>query len=167
MAKVESDNLNFDELTPAAEPVVLTEEPAADDAGAPIEAKPDEKKNEKDEDDTAEDSGIEEPENKLPDYLALGGVIFVPLILLVLAWFQYLFFSTAIYFIGLVFIPYGVWLGRKKNTVYTVFLGCVAAALLTAAYFLWTEIGRYNFDLGAQEAKQRVSVVAAPTGRYV
>ncbi len=163
MAKIEDDNLKFDELMPSGEPAVLTEESAADVAGAPIEAKPDEKKNEKDEDEIAEGK---EP-NKLPDYLALGGAIFVPLILLALAWFQYLYFSTAIYFVGLVFIPYGVWLGRKKNTVYTVFLACVAASLLTAAYFLWIEIGRYNFDLGAQEAKQRASVVVVPMGPYV
>ncbi len=53
-----------------------------------------------------------------------------------------------------------LWLGHKTNTVYVVILGCVLAAVLTAVYCLWTEMERYNFDIKAQEAKQRVTMTA-------
>ena len=47
-------------------------------------------------------------------------------------------------------------MGRKTNTVFVVFLGCVLAAVLTAVYCLWMELARYKFDIKAQDAKQRV-----------
>jgi hypothetical protein len=106
----------------------------------------------------------EEPPAKLPFYVEIGCAIGLAVIVLALAWCGVWFFSTAIYLIGLGLIPYGLWLGRRTNTVYTIFLGCVAAALLTAIYCLWIEMGRYRFDVRARAAKQRVSFTAGLPG---
>ena len=53
-------------------------------------------------------------------------------------------------------------MGRKTNTVFVVILGCVLAAVLTSVYCLWMELVRYKFDIKAQDAKQRVSMVSRP-----
>ena len=102
----------------------------------------------------------ETPPNKLPVYLEYAGLACIPLILLVLGYSEVvLFFSTALYLIALGLIPYGIWKGRETNTVFTVILGCALAAVFTAIFCLWMEFGRYQFDLKAQEVKQRVSMV--------
>jgi hypothetical protein len=90
------------------------------------------------------------------EWVALGCLA---LALLAVGYFGVIFFSTAIYAIALVSIGYSIWLGRKTNTVYTVFLGCALAAVVTIAYFLWLEIGRYQFDVRARGATSRVSVL--------
>ena len=92
---------------------------------------------------------------KLPIYLEWGGAIGIPVIILALAWFEVLYFSTALYVISVGFIPYGIWKGRETNTVYTVILGCTLVAVLTAIYCLWLEVGRYNFEV---KAKQRAGI---------
>ena len=101
----------------------------------------------------------ETPPNKLPVYLEYAGLACIPLILLVLGYSEVVFFSTALYLIGLGLIPYGIWKGRETNTVFTVILGCALAAVFTAIFCLWMEFGRYQFDVKAQEVKQRVSMV--------
>jgi hypothetical protein len=101
----------------------------------------------------------ERPPNKLPLYLEYAGLACIPLILLVLGYFGVVFFSTALYLIALGLIPYGIWKGRETNTVFTVILGCALAAVFTAIFCLWMEFGRYQFDVKAQEVKQRVSMV--------
>jgi len=166
VAKIDGDAPNHEELTPTEETVADASAVPAAAETAEVEAAEEQPKAavEKAEEEAAE---VEPAPNLLPDYLALAGAVVVPLILLALAWLGYAAFSTAIYFIGLVWIPYGLWLGRKKINVYTVFLGCVAAVLLTAVYFLWTELARYNFDIGAKEAKQRVGAVVKPPARIV
>jgi len=92
-------------------------------------------------------------------YLVIGGVIGVPVVFLVIAWLGLLNYSTAVYITCLGFLPLVLWMGRKTNTVYTVFLGCIIAVLLTCVYLLWVVLGKYNFDVKAQEAKQRVGMV--------
>ncbi len=175
MANVEDENPNFDELkTPgeeaAAEEPVLEDEAApadgADEQLQPVEAADEAEvkaeKTEEGEEKEAEESEKEEAKKeagKLPFVVELAGVIGVPVVLLALFWFEIIFFSTTIFLIGISFIPYGIWKGRKSNTVFTVFLGCTLAALLTAAYCLWMEMGRYHFDFKAQEAKQRVGML--------
>ena len=92
-----------------------------------------------------------------PFYVELAGVIGLPVIVLVLAWSGVWLLSTAVFLIGLGFIPYGLWLGRRTNTIYTIFLGCMLAALLTATYCLWIEMGRYGFEVKPRKAKLRFS----------
>jgi uncharacterized protein (DUF58 family) len=75
-----------------------------------------------------------------------------------LAWFEVMDFSTAVYIIGLGFLPLILWMGRMTNTVYVVFLGCILAALLTCLYCLWVMLAQYRFDVKASEAKQRVAM---------
>jgi len=173
VANIEDENLNIDELkTPgeeaAAEEPVLEDEAApadgADEQLQPVEAtdaeavEAEEAEVKAEETEEGEEEEAEKKPGKLPLYWELAGVIGVPVVLLALFWFKIIFFSTTIFLIGVGFIPYGLWRGRRSNTVFTVFLGCTLAALLTAAYCLWMELGRYQFDLKAQEAKQRVGM---------
>ena len=111
------------------------------------------------EDEEGEQPEEERPPNKLPLYLEYAGLACIPLILLVLGYSEVVFFSTALYLIALGLIPYGIWKGRETNTVFTVILGCALAAVFTAIFCLWMEFGRYQFDLKAQEVKQRVTMV--------
>ena len=118
----------------------------------PTEAEAPEKKEQE------EEEGQEKEPSQSPMYLEWGIVIFVPLILLVLAVLHLFSFPTAVYLIALAGIPYGLWKGRQMLDVYTLFLACALAAILTAAYVMWLEIARYHYDLRAGEAKQRVSM---------
>jgi hypothetical protein len=69
-------------------------------------------------------------------------------------------YATAVYLVGLTFIPLLLWLGRKTNTVYVVFLGIVIAGLMTGIYYLWVILADgYHFDVKASEAKQRVGMI--------
>jgi hypothetical protein len=98
--------------------------------------------------------------SKLPVYLPIACAICLPIIALAFAFLGNLYYSTAIYIIALGYIPLALWASRRTNTVFVVFLGCVLAAVLTAVYCLWMEIGQYNYDIKAQEAKQKtVSLV--------
>lgn len=95
---------------------------------------------------------------KVPNFVEWGCVIGLPVLLVLLALVNVVYLSTAVYVIAVGFIPYGIWKGRATNTVYTVILGCTLAAVLTAIYCLWLEVGRYQFDIKAREAKQRGSM---------
>ncbi len=167
MANVEDENPNIDELktpgeeTAAEEPVLEGEAAPADEADEqlqPVEAD-DEAEVKAEETKEGGEEEAEEKAGRLPLVVELAGVIGVPVVLLALFWFKIIFFSTAIFLIGIGFIPYGIWKGRKSNTVFTVFLGCTLAALMTATYCLWMVMGRYHFDFKAQEAKQRVGML--------
>ena len=81
----------------------------------------------------------------------------LPVILLGLAVVNFVFFSTAIYLVAMGYTFLGLWIYRRTNTLYTVLLGCALAAVLTAVYCLWIEMGNYEFDLKAKDAKQRIS----------
>ncbi len=160
MANVEGENPNLDALKVSGEEAVSAE-PAAiasPDLAAPTgEATAEPVQAEQAETETAEVEGAKEPGNLLV-YLEWGGAIGIPAIILAFAWLEVLYFSTALYAISVGFIPYGIWQGRKTNTVYTVILGCTLVAVLTAIYCLWLEVGRYRFDIKAQNAKQRVGM---------
>jgi hypothetical protein len=179
VANTEGDIPNFDNLDllgdehaaaePTAEPaepeiVEINEgEPAAAVLPAEEEAEPvrlaDEKEEERKEHEPDERLFEEKEPSKLPLYLPVAVAIGLPVIALALALVNVWTYSTAVYVIALGFIPLGLWLGRKTNTVYVVIMGCVLAALLTAVYCLWMYLARYNFDVKAQDAKQRVSMV--------
>ena len=178
MAKSEDDIPNFDNLdTPddelaPAEPVAEAAEPEVVEI---VEAEPAavtppaeevaelvpsaETKEEAQEEEEPEEKGP----SKLPLYLPVAAAVGLPVIALVGA---FLFaggtigaVSTAVYIIALGYIPLALWMGRTTNTVFVVILGCVLAAVLTSVYCLWMELGRYKFDIKAQDAKQRVGVV--------
>ena len=174
MANVEDENPNFDELkmpgeeAAAEEPILEDEAAPVDGADEPLQAveatdaeavEADEAEVKAEETEDGGEKDAEKEAGKLPLVLELAGVIGVPVVLLALFWFQIILFSTTIFLIGIGLIPYGLWRGRKSNTVFMVFLACTLAALLTAAYCLWLEMGRYQFDFKAQEAKQRVGML--------
>ncbi len=126
------------------EPAQGAEESPAEEAG-PAETAP-------------EQPEAEKPPSKLPLYAEAAALVAVPAALFALFWFAVVYISTAVYLLGVCFVPYVLWKGRRTNTVFTVFLGCTLLALITAVYCLWVELGRYGFDIKAQEAKQRVGV---------
>jgi hypothetical protein len=166
VAKVEDDNFNFEEMNLPDEDLTLPgEEPAqvelADESptASPVMAE-EEAVVEKVED--AEEK--KKDSDKLNFYLICAGAAAVPLLLIILAVVDMIFISTAIYAVCLGLIPFGLWMERKTNTISIVFLGCTLAAILTAAYCLWIELGRYNFDIRAREAKER-TVMTQPVER--
>ncbi len=120
----------------------------------------------------AEEEEEEELEpSKLPFYLEIAALIVIPLLLLALAsndllgqgGLAVLSIWTALYLIGLGLIPYALWKGRDTSTLYTVFLGCVLAAMLTGVYVLWIELAvNYKFDIHAQEAKRAAVGMVLP-----
>jgi hypothetical protein len=112
-----------------------------------------------------EEEAEEKKPSKLPVILPAVAAIGLPVIAVGLAAVDILYFSTAIYIVLLGYIPLALWLSRKTNTVFVVILGCVVAAVLTACYCLWMELGRYKYDVKAQEAKQRVTMVE-PRGQH-
>jgi hypothetical protein len=94
---------------------------------------------------------------QLPPYVEWCGVAGVAVVLLAIAFFGLLSFPTAIYLISLGLIPYGIWKNRKTTNVYVVILACALAAILTAIFCLWLELGRYKYHI---KAKPRVAVSA-------
>ena len=153
MDKIEDGIPNFDEMISPVEVAEPAEEPAGDEV-KPADPHADPHPNPH-EDLFADEKKAGDPSR----YLVIAGVIGIPVVFLLLAWFGLLNFPTAVYIICLAFIPLVLWMGRKTNTVYTVFLGCIIAALLTCVYCLWVALASYNFDVKAQEAKQRVGMV--------
>ncbi|NLF07097.1 MAG: hypothetical protein GX594_03825 [Pirellulaceae bacterium] len=160
MAKVEGENPNFDELNTSGEENA-PEEPVLEDAAIePLEPAEGAEA-------VAEEQPVEEPaaeteesEAEAPEkprkrsflieaVLAIGlPVVFVGLFLV-----NIIFLSTAVYLLGMCYIPLGLWMGRRSNTVFTVFLACTLAALMTASFCLWIELRRYEFDTKAQDAR--------------
>jgi hypothetical protein len=92
-------------------------------------------------------------------YLTLSGLMLVPIVFIAIAHFhpEYLPYPVAVFLIGVVFVPWALWLTRKSNTVYTAFLGLTALAMLAASCFLWNEWLRYNGEI-----KPSKSVSSAP-----
>ena len=172
MAKIEDDKPNLDDMI-SPDDMVLPDEAlgfagrsGAGSAPVPMEADtaPVEDKQPKGPA-PAFDDGFE-PETQ-PPYLAIAGVIAIPIALLAIAFFGILNFSTAIYIIGLVIVSLMLWMGRKTNTVFTVLLGCVLIALMTSIYYHWDFLmKKYHGDVKAQEAKQRIEMTQ-PVARNV
>ena len=102
----------------------------------------------------AEETEPEKTPNKSQFYMICAGAAALPVLLLVLAVCNVINLSTAVYLVGLGLVPIAVALNRETTSIWNVFLACALAALLTAVYCLWIEIGRYHFDFGAKEAKQ-------------
>jgi hypothetical protein len=165
VAKVEGESFNFDDLelpdveSAAAE---LDAEPAAaaesDVAPAQVEGEPVESEVAEEKEELAEEPELEK-HRKFPVNLEWVGVIGAAVILLALAWFGLLLFPTACYVVSVGLVAYAVWRGRQSNSVFTVLLACALVAILTAIYCLWLEVGRYQYDVKARDAKQRVSTL--------
>jgi hypothetical protein len=188
VAKIEDEGPDFDQLDvvgeEGAEEVTPAEEPASDllseelpvdmesvepiepveTEGEPTEIEPvaetESLPPEEPAADVEEQEEVEEPKepNKRALYLEIAGAVGIPLILLAIAVFHVVYFSTALYLIAVGLVPYGIWKGRETNTAYSAILGCALIAVLTAVYVLWIEIGRYQFDIKASEAKGRAAV---------
>jgi hypothetical protein len=141
-----------DQATMDAAPIAMEAEPAPVEDKQPKGPAP------------AFDDGFE-PETQ-PPYLAIAGVIAVPIALLAIAFFGILNYSTAIYIVGLAIIPLILWMGRKTNSVFTVILGCILVALITSIFCLWIVLMRYHGDVKAQEAKQHAGMTQ-PVARDV
>jgi len=169
VAKIEDDTPNFDDITSPDDMISPDDMVLPDEAFAPPEElAPDAAAVQAEAEPALAD--VERPKGpapafdddmapeKTPPYLAIAGTIAIPIALLAIAFFGYLNFSTAIYIIGLAIVSLMFWMGRKTSTVYTVLLGCVLIALMTAVYCLWVVLMRYHGDVKAQEAKQRVTV---------
>ena len=164
MAKIEDDISNLgdmglpDDMTAPFEGLGAMDEAAADGATAPAEEKPTAAKDEQDKQPAAADDDMA-PE-KQPPYLAIALAVGVLVVLLALAYFKILSYSMAICIVGVAVVVLMIWMGRKTNTVYTVLLGCVLIALVTSVYCLWYILSdKYQGDIKAQEAKQRVGMV--------
>jgi hypothetical protein len=182
--ETEGDLPNFDEMTSPAEAFTPDEVPAMEEAPAAAEKpaaveEPESKKAKKARlakeakeakevkkarkakraARVVDDFGEEKKPRDLSLYLVLLLLVGIPVALLGLASIAYLNFATAIYLIGLFSIPLLLWISRKSNTVYVALLGIVLAALMTCIYCLWVVLAKYNFDVKAQEAKQRVGMV--------
>jgi hypothetical protein len=171
VAKIEDDLSNLDDMglpddmSAPVEGLAAMEEAAADGATVPAAEEPTTAEEEKAKQPAAVDDDMA-PE-KQPPYLAIALAVSVPVILLALAYFKILSFSTAIYIVGVAIVPLMIWIGRKTMTVYTVLLGCVLIALMTSVYCMWDIIyDRYKGDIKAQEAKQRVGM-AQPVDRDI
>ncbi|MEN6458515.1 MAG: hypothetical protein ABFC63_06250 [Thermoguttaceae bacterium] len=181
MAKLEGDDLNFDDLAPLDADVgdelfaadAMPAETAAEKTPAPEsppEAPPAEEQAAevaKPEEAVKEDAEEETEPSKLPLILEVVALVVIPLGLLALAsrdivgsGLGLLSVWTALYLIGLGLIPYALWRARETSTLYTLFLGCVLAAMLTGVYCLWMELAvNYQFDIHAQEAKRKVGMI--------
>jgi hypothetical protein len=161
--KVEDDVVDPGEGVPVDETPTPVEEPAALDhikeTETPEEVKETEAPKEVKETKKPVDLFADEKKTDLTPLFLIAGVFGLAVVLLVIAWAGYLGYATAIYVAGLVFIPLLLWLGRRTNTVYVVFLGCVIAVLITCVYLLWIVLAGYQFDVKASEAKERVGMV--------
>jgi hypothetical protein len=92
---------------------------------------------------------------KLPgQYMEWGAAVVLLVALLAVASLRMILFSTAVYVILVGLVCYAIWKTRATNTVYTVILGCTLIAVITAVFCLLTELGRYDYDVKAQKAKQ-------------
>ena len=105
-----------------------------------------------------ETATLEAAPSRWPYFAELGAVIAIPLLLVVLAVVQIIYLPTAIWLIGLGLVPYGIWKGRDTSA-YTIFLGCVLVAILTAIYFLWIELVRYNYEIKVRSGRSRVTMI--------
>ena len=168
MANVEGENPNFDELktlgedAAAMEPLLEDEASLESDAETEVETGLAEGLEAVTEDEAIVESAdevvaTEKGRGATSLYVGAGAAIGLPAVVAVLFLLNVIFLSTAIYLVGLCYIPLGLWLGRLTNTVFTVFLGCTLAALMTASFCLWVELGRYEFDMKAKDA--RVSAI--------
>lgn len=87
------------------------------------------------------------------NYVEWGGLAGAAFVLALLGSFAVIYFATAVYLLAMIGVFYGIWKGRETNTAYSVILGCALAALLTAVFFVWTDLDRYQFDIKARGAK--------------
>jgi hypothetical protein len=178
VAKVEGENLDFDDLNRLgddAAPQETAGEPSEGDLAelaadlAEGEVQPAE--TEKAEELPAPEVGAAEESPKgpsnLPTYLAWAGAIAAVVVLLALGWLEVLCISTALYVVSMGLVSYGIWQGRRSNSIYTVLLACALAAVLTALYCLWLEAGRYQFDVNARDARPRVGMSRTIDARWL
>jgi hypothetical protein len=137
------------EAPPAEPPAAEPEKAAKSKRKKERAAKPPREKKEKKEPLAKEDDAFSR-------MLPMAVVVGLPVVAIGLAIVNFAFFSTALYLVAMGYIVLGIWICRKTNTVYAILLGCALAALLTAVYCLWIEMGRYEFSV---KAKQGISAI--------
>jgi hypothetical protein len=152
-----------DELL-AEEPVADTIQPAPEaEAGAQelesVELAEGEPQEEAAAVEEVEEEAEKKPEKKLPEYAELAGAIGIGVVLLAIGVVGLIYISTAVFTIAVGAVFYTIWRNRATSSIYTVLLGCALAAVLLSLYFLWIEIGRYQFDIRARSARPGVSLV--------
>ncbi len=127
MAHDEGESSNFDELkTPGEE--AAAEEPIFEDETAPaetaedqvqpveaVEAEGAETAEAAEESPEAEEEQAEAAPSKLPVAVELAVVIGIPVVMLGLFALNIIYISTAIYLMGLCYIPWGVWRGAGRT----------------------------------------------------
>jgi hypothetical protein len=148
------DEPGLEELT--AETPIL-EEPAestAEGEPAMVEGEPPEL------DAETPDVSEEKPARKavaLPLQLEWIAVIGIAVAVFALAFMNLVTFGTAMYVSAVVVVIGLMWISRARSTIYTMLLACALVAVMTAVYCLWTELGRYHFNMSG---KLRASVSA-------
>jgi hypothetical protein len=159
--KMEDDFSNLDDMfspddasLSAEEPVLAEAKPTPPEESVAETAQPEPEEE-------VSKKGFDEKEkaDKNALLVLVGIAVGVPVVLVGLGAIGFLYFATAAYLSGLAFIGLGIWAGRKTNTLYVIFLGCVLAAILTSIYCLWMKLDQYHFDVKAQAAKQLVSTM--------
>ena len=107
----------------------------------------------------AEEEDEREP-SKLPIALEIAAIFVLPVVIIVLAVMHYVNPWVGLYLFLTACVPYALWKGRRTNTVFTVFLGFVLAAELTAIFCLFKEFQRYGYDVSGRAGKQKVTIAA-------
>ena len=107
-----------------------------------------------------EEEEEERETSKLPMVLEIAAIIAVPAAIAGLFVMQTFDAWSCLYVFLLACIPYALWKGRATNTVFTVFLGCILAAELTAIFCLLKEFQHYGYNVSARAARQKFSMAA-------
>lgn len=157
MADFEGENLNFDELKMPGEENAAVDPVLEDEAVEQLEA---EEMPADDQVAVAEKSEEEEPKKKsgkkslLVEAVAAIGL---PVVCAGLFLANIIYLSSAIYLLGLCYVPLGMWMGRRSNTLYSVLVGGALVAVMTASFYLWIELRKHDFDIKAKGS--RVSMI--------
>jgi hypothetical protein len=158
------ETVSPDAPDPSALDAVPTAEIAAEDAVVTVEGAAGEEADEE----LAVEAAPEKPATLSEqikanlDWAIAGGIAVFLLLLALVGLFSY---WTAIYVVAVGLAVYAMWKMRETNDLYTVILGCALIAILTAVYCMWLELGRYQFDVKAREAKQHASASWLPGPR--
>jgi hypothetical protein len=146
------DELPVEEL-PAAEgvPEAIVESVPGDEASVPTETATEEVA------EKAADEPSKDASGKKSPYLEWGIAAGAGALFLVLGVIGLLNLSTSVFLIAVGAVGYEMWRERERINIYTAMLGCALILVMTGIYCLWTELGRYQFEI---KAKQRASLSA-------
>jgi hypothetical protein len=111
-------------------------------------------------DEEEEEEELEKEPSKLPLVLEVVAILGLPVAIIALALLQLVDAWSGLYLFLLGCVPYALWKGRATNTVFTVFLGLILAAELTAIFCLFKEFQRYGYDVSGRAAKHKITMAA-------